>query len=193
MQLYFFCCHMAPHVTCCASTATANYTMATHFAVTCMADKCATCCCRLSLLPLLQLDAQQTYKQALAFWATGNVTYAENALRITHAWASNNQVHCCRRGCCFIGCGAAATKYSCKQTHLPGLSQLATAKFCPAHVYTTIVGLAMLPCCSLSMLSARQAHACEFQSNVLLHLSCCSSMDLPLVDLSCFDHMLTNN
>jgi hypothetical protein len=46
------------------------------------------CCCLL----LLQLDAQQTYKQALAFWATGNVTYAENAMRITHAWASNNQV-----------------------------------------------------------------------------------------------------
>ncbi|WIA13951.1 hypothetical protein OEZ85_002521 [Tetradesmus obliquus] len=42
-------------------------------------------------ISLVELDAQQTYKQALAFWATGNVTYAENALRITHAWASNNQ------------------------------------------------------------------------------------------------------
>lgn len=41
---------------------------------------------------LVELDAQQTYKQAMAFWATGNAEYAKTALNIIEAWASDNQV-----------------------------------------------------------------------------------------------------
>lgn len=33
-----------------------------------------------------------SYKQALAWWATGDDRYANNALRIIDAWASTNQV-----------------------------------------------------------------------------------------------------
>jgi hypothetical protein len=75
----------------------------------------------LSTLATLQLDAQQTYKQALAFWATGNVTYAENALRITHAWASNNQVRWCRRCSDHCFTGYAALQNPCMHNHLPDI------------------------------------------------------------------------
>jgi hypothetical protein len=40
----------------------------------------------------IELDAQMSYKQALAWWATGDERYANNALRIIDAWASTNQV-----------------------------------------------------------------------------------------------------
>lgn len=41
---------------------------------------------------LVELDAQQAYKQAMAYWATGNVEYAKTALDIIEAWASDNKV-----------------------------------------------------------------------------------------------------
>jgi hypothetical protein len=71
----------------------------------------SVCChtCHAFSLLVAQLDAQQTYKQALAFWATGNVTYAENALRISHAWASNNQVQAAAEAAAAAAVAAAAT------------------------------------------------------------------------------------
>ena len=38
-----------------------------------------------------QLDGQQAYRQALAYWATGDTTHADNSLSIIKAWATTNK------------------------------------------------------------------------------------------------------
>jgi hypothetical protein len=40
----------------------------------------------------VELDGQMSYKQALAFWATGDVRHARTALRIMSGWAAVNKV-----------------------------------------------------------------------------------------------------
>jgi hypothetical protein len=40
----------------------------------------------------VELDGQMSYKQALAFWATGGVRHARTALRIMSGWAAVNKV-----------------------------------------------------------------------------------------------------
>lgn len=40
----------------------------------------------------MEFDARQAYKQAVAFWATGNYKYAQNTLKIIDAWATTNTV-----------------------------------------------------------------------------------------------------
>jgi hypothetical protein len=39
-----------------------------------------------------ELDAEQAYKQALAYAATGDARYAEESLKIMLAWATTNRV-----------------------------------------------------------------------------------------------------
>jgi hypothetical protein len=38
-------------------------------------------------ISLIELDGQMAYKQALAFWATGDEQYARNAFEIIDSWA----------------------------------------------------------------------------------------------------------
>jgi hypothetical protein len=38
-------------------------------------------------ISLIELDGQMSYKQALAFWATGDEQYARNAFEIIDSWA----------------------------------------------------------------------------------------------------------
>jgi hypothetical protein len=40
----------------------------------------------------VELDGQMSFKQALAFWATGHVRHARTALRIMSGWAAVNKV-----------------------------------------------------------------------------------------------------
>ena len=41
-----------------------------------------------SHIAFVELDAQQAYKQALAWWATDDTRYADNALKIIKAWGN---------------------------------------------------------------------------------------------------------
>jgi hypothetical protein len=43
-------------------------------------------------ISFVELDGQQVYKQALAWWITGEEKYANNALDIINAWSSTNKV-----------------------------------------------------------------------------------------------------
>lgn len=43
-------------------------------------------------ISFVELDGQMSYKQALAFWATGDVRHAQTALRIVGGWAATNKV-----------------------------------------------------------------------------------------------------
>lgn len=43
-------------------------------------------------IALVELDARQAYKQAVAFWATGNYKYAQTTLKIIDAWSTTNTV-----------------------------------------------------------------------------------------------------
>lgn len=42
-------------------------------------------------ISLVELDGQMTYKQALAYWATGDERYAENVFRVLDGWAGVNK------------------------------------------------------------------------------------------------------
>lgn len=46
-------------------------------------------------ISLIELDGQMAYKQALAFWATGDEQYARNAFEIIDSWAKVGGVLCC--------------------------------------------------------------------------------------------------
>lgn len=39
-------------------------------------------------ISLVELDGQMSYKEALAYWATGDEKYAQNALKIIDSWAT---------------------------------------------------------------------------------------------------------
>ena len=44
-----------------------------------------------SHISFVELDGQQAYRQALAWWTTGDTRYADNALNIIKAWATTNK------------------------------------------------------------------------------------------------------
>lgn len=44
----------------------------------------------LSFCIVTMQDGQMSYKQALAFWATGDVQHAQTAVKIIDSWAGKN-------------------------------------------------------------------------------------------------------